>query len=132
MERWKTIKGFENYLVSSMGNVRHMDSSKIRQQQINRLGYVTVMFEDFNKKKCNKSIHRLVATAFIPNLQNKPDINHIDGNKLNNCIKNLEWCTKSENQKHRRIMEKKVNDSQIKVGKVANTKYFEHDSFYCF
>lgn len=53
-----------------------------------------------NRKKKRYKIHRLVAITFIPNIDNKPEVNHIDGNKENNCISNLEWTTSSENMQH--------------------------------
>ena len=55
-----------------------------------------------DKKRKIHLVHRLIALTYIPNLENKPDINHLDGNSLNNNIKNLEWCTKKENMKHAR------------------------------
>lgn len=62
---------------------------------IDRCGYKEVIID--NKQKL---VHRIVAECFIPNPENKPCVNHKDGNKLNNCIDNLEWCTYSENTKH--------------------------------
>ena len=67
--------------------------------QVSNAGYIRVeLWRNGRGRKF--SLHRLLAQAFVENLENKPQINHIDGNKLNNSIKNLEWCTQSENQKH--------------------------------
>ena len=65
----------------------------------NKKGYLYVVLSKNGKSKIVR-IHRLVAQTFIPNLQNKPQVNHIDGIKSNNVVSNLEWCTNSENQKH--------------------------------
>lgn len=107
-EAWVPIKGHEVYQISSSGRVRmykirtaHTDKKGellIRDKAIhlNNKGYKYVTL-DKNKKFL---IHRLLAIAFIPNLENKPNINHIDGNRLNNSLDNLEWCTQQENMMH--------------------------------
>jgi hypothetical protein len=98
MEIWKPISEYEGlYWVSNEGRVRSI--RKILKPCNVAGGYLNVVL-CVNNNKSRPRIHRLVAKAFIPNLNNKPDINHIDGNKLNNNVSNLEWCTKSENALH--------------------------------
>lgn len=99
MEYWKAVVGYE-YEVSSFGRVRNkITKNVLTNLDKNRLGYLrVVLFKDHEKKRF--FIHRLVATAFIPNLENKPQVNHKDGNKQNNNLENLEWVTRSENQLH--------------------------------
>lgn len=95
------IKGFEDatgYLISKEG-ILYTDnrgSRKVLKYQINHKGYRTVTL----KTRKTISLHRLVALAFIPNPENKEHVNHIDGNKENNHVSNLEWVTASENNKH--------------------------------
>lgn len=111
MEFWKKIKGFENYEVSNYGNVRSNNFNKIRllkQETINK-SYKRVSLSKSNIVK-RFQVHRLVAIHFIKNNENKPCVNHIDGNPSNNNLKNLEWCTYSENEKH----------SYDKLGKITN------------
>lgn len=74
-------------------------TARIMPQTIQRTGYYAVMLWLGNKSKCAK-VHRLVAEAFIPNPDNLPCINHKDGDKLNNQVTNLEWCTYQENMQH--------------------------------
>lgn len=106
MEKWKSIEGYENkYLISDSGNVKSLvdkngeKTNKILKPRIAKNGYLYVNLWKKSKSK-TKKIHRLVAEAFIPNPNNCPCINHKDGNKQNNNINNLEWCTYSENAKH--------------------------------
>lgn len=112
-EIWKPIKDYEGiYEVSSLGRVRSLDRMVDRGKQgsciypgvmlkpmINHKGYECV---DLRKYGCRKGayVHRLVAEQFIPRILNKTQVNHIDGNKRNNEVSNLEWVDNSENQLH--------------------------------
>lgn len=66
----------------------------------NPINYYTVVTLKYKGKNQRFYVHRLVAEAFIPNLENKSQLNHVDGNKENNCVSNLEWCTPKENVQH--------------------------------
>lgn len=101
METWKSIPDSEFYSVSDQGNIRNDKTGYIFQlknkQKHDR--YATVVIGP-KENRIRRKVHRLVAQMFIPNPENKPEINHIDGNKFNNRVDNLEWCTHSENMKH--------------------------------
>lgn len=99
-EVWKDVVGYEGlYKVSNLGRVKKpMGAYDIILRPFIKQYYV-VTLSKHNKSK-NYVVHRLVAQAFIPNPENKPEVNHIDGNKLNPNVTNLEWVTKSENAKH--------------------------------
>jgi len=96
MEDWKTIEGYEDYEVSTLGNVRR--SGRNLKPGLSR-GYhnVTLCKEGIQK---TMKIHRLVAFAFIPNPEMKPTVDHIDECKTNNCLSNLRWATHSEQHLH--------------------------------
>lgn len=98
MEKWSPIPD-THYSVSSEGRVRNDETGHIRAQEENEYGYCKVRLH-YNNSKHWKKVHRLVAEAFIPNPDNKPQVNHIDGNKLNNNVENLEWVDNSQNMKH--------------------------------
>lgn len=97
-EIYKDIKGFEGrYMISNIGNVK----SLIRNKILKPFGknYLMIVLRDDQGKKNYKYIHRLVAEAFIGNIKNLPCVNHKDGNKKNNVVSNLEFCTYSYNIK---------------------------------
>lgn len=96
---WKDIKGYEDlYAVSNTGLVKGKKYNRVLKPEISK-GYAKVSL--CKKGKTSKqSIHRLVASHFIPNPDNKPQVNHINGDKLTNTAINLEWVTCSENHKH--------------------------------
>lgn len=120
MELWKDIKDYEGiYQISNFGNVKSIKrEEKILAKIVsgkNRSGYIKVsMYKngDFEQK----SVHRLVALHFIDNPDNKPQVNHIDGNKQNPHFSNLEWCTASENSRHA---------YDTKLSKPTNTSFGE-------
>lgn len=110
-EIWKDIVGFSGlYKVSNLGRIKSVDKKvnnngglqhreeRILKTRLNRHGYLQVVLS--KNKSYTKTIHRMVAEAFIPNIKNKPQINHIDGDKTNNCVSNLEWATRQENMQH--------------------------------
>ena len=103
-EEWKDIKEYNNYQISNFGrikskNYKRQGYEKILKQSINGRGYYYVLISTKNKYK-NLLIHKEVAKAFIDNKNNYTDVNHKDGNKLNNNVENLEWCSRSYNITH--------------------------------
>ena len=105
MEEWKDIADYEGiYQVSNLGRVKSLGNNKSRQEkilklQLHRTGYLLVKLCKEGKKR-NYKVHRLVAQAFIPNPDNKSQVNHRDENKSNNKVENLEWMTCKENINH--------------------------------
>lgn len=98
MENWKEVVCNPNYEVSDTGRVRRCGSVRDRAVR-DRKGYLALELHSGGKRS-TKSVHRLVAEAFIPNPDNKPEVNHLDGDKHNNVVSNLEWTTTSENCQH--------------------------------
>ena len=98
MENWKTIENVINYEVSDLGQIRNTKTNYILKGRLSKSGYLQVSLKiDDTNKFSNRYIHRLVAIYWIDNNENKREVNHKDGNKLNNCLDNLEWVTSSEN-----------------------------------
>lgn len=134
MEQWKKIEKFNcEYEISSYGRIRSVENvivrgngwkytrkSKILKPSASG-GYLRGAV-CVNKKMIPYRVHRLVALAFIPNNENKPEVNHIDGNKLNNHVENLEWSTRQENIEHC-ILNKL--QKPFKGEEIGNSKLFE-------
>ena len=118
-EEWRDIKGYEGlYQVSNLGRVKKLKGVIVRKnghtlpsKECIRVGFINQGYEMVtlsknDKKKCHR-VHRLVATAFIPNPEEFPIINHKDENKLNNRVENLEWCTYSYNNTYGDLIQRK-------------------------
>lgn len=98
-ETFVKIEGFEKYEVSNLGRVRNIKSGRILKPKFHRDGYLRHYLYGYDKRK-SLLLHRIIATAFIDNPEEKPQVNHIDENKTNNDLSNLEWCTVRENMTH--------------------------------
>lgn len=99
-EIWKDVKGYEGlYQVSNLGRIWSVRLQRILKPY-NANGYFKIDLTAKNGKRKKEYIHRLVALAFLVNDQGYNVVNHIDGNKHNNSVKNLEWCSYSQNSKH--------------------------------
>lgn len=99
IEEWKDIEGYDGrYQVSNQGHIRSRNG--ILKAQINHKGYCVIRLSKGRLHKHSYSLHRLVASYFIDNPLNLPQVNHKDGNKTNNTVSNLEWCDNLYNQRH--------------------------------
>lgn len=138
MEIWKDIIGYEGlYKVSNLGNImslekhiiNHSDERiqirppKLLKQHKNQFGYMKVWLYKNSKRK-EYAVHRLVAMAFIDNLENKPCVNHIDNNRENNNVNNLEWCTYKENNQWAEIQGRRefTKEWREKISATRKTK----------
>lgn len=109
MENWKPMPGYERYICSDLGRIQNTKTGKILKQSPNTHGYSRVSIPI--KDKPNPQIvfpHRVIAELFVPNPDNKPLVNHKDGDKTNPKASNLEWTTHAENTKH--AIENKLYD----------------------
>lgn len=146
-EIWKDVAGYEGlYQISTLGRIKSLKrkkgkADKIRVHNITRTGYHII--DLYKNNKCKYfSVHRLVALAFIPNPLNKSEVNHIDGNKSNNNLTNLEWNTRAENTDHAstiglrkelkgeknhkaKLTEEKVRNMRSHKGKISTVKLAE-------
>lgn len=139
-EVWKDIKGYEGlYQISNLGRVKsvervitckngmkHKVKEKIKKQILQNTGYYGVNLSKESKPDL-KLIHRLIMEAFVPNPDNHPYVNHIDGDKTNNSLDNLEWCTPSQNNKHAwstglRKVTQNIRDNCSKISKLKTGK----------
>jgi hypothetical protein len=150
MENWKDIQGYEGlYQISNLGNIKGIQrivkhstvgvTRNVPEKLISTFltkGYKRVNLWKDNKDK-KHPVHVLIAQAFIPNPQNKPCVNHIDGKPSNNNINNLEWVTHSENSQHAANMglistgEKcnltKLTEKQVLEIRALKGKMFQHE-----
>lgn len=141
-EIWKSIPNYEDYQISNFGRVKSLErfvnnhsgfKKKLKEKyiypSISKTGYYVITLSKNTNKKTYK-IHRLIAVCFIKNNNNKPCINHINGNKLDNSLINLEWCTIKENNIHAEKTGLK-NDSGVNNSKSCLSKddvYFIRNS----
>lgn len=100
-EIWKTVEEFDKYEVSNLGNVKVIKTGKIMKQTKTKPGYRTVSLTKEPGRCLSRFCHRLVAIAFIPNPENKPEVDHIDRKRHNNNVSNLTWATRKEQAANR-------------------------------
>lgn len=137
LEKWKDIKGYEGlYQVSNTGKIKALQRFH-KTSNYSSIGYIakekikTVFYSkqdsygrvglNKNGKTTRKYIHRLVAEAFIPNPYNLPEVNHKDENKKNNCVENLEWCSRKYNNNYGK------RNKQVSIKNTKKRKIYQYD-----
>ena len=112
-EVWKDVEGYEGlYQVSTCGNLYSSYVKRKLQLSLDQYGYKQVILVNNGVRK-RHLLHRMVAQAFIPNPENKPQVNHLDENKTNNNVSNLEWVTSKENINHGTRTERQICTQRI-------------------
>lgn len=96
---WKQIPNYPLYVCSSDGKIKNIKRQKLLKPTSDKNGYLKVILCKDNKHK-NIAVHRVVAMVFLKNPHNLPQVNHKDGNKTNNTVSNLEWCSNYDNIQH--------------------------------
>lgn len=100
-EFWKDVPGHDDlYEASNTGRIKRKKTGRILSQRLEPMGYLRVKMFNKNNVPSDYRVHRIIALTFITKNQKKNNVNHIDGNKINNNVSNLEWVTRSENTKH--------------------------------
>lgn len=127
---WKLIEGFDGiYSVSNYGEVRNNKTGKLMKQRKNETGYLRINLTKNGKPKCMR-VHRLVAQAFIPNPENKLQVNHIDFNRENNCVSNLEWVTNKENTQYSVCNRKLPGQRKKRNNKTGERNITHYNGYY--
>lgn len=116
MEEWRSVKDFDNYEVSNLGQVRNKKTGRILKPACCG-GYLSVGLSRKGKTSSHR-VHQLVALSFIDNPENKPQVNHIDKDGTNNKLSNLEWSTSAENNAHKFLTLKQKTNQNLKVWRV--------------
>lgn len=132
-ETWCLIDNLDHYYISNLGRIKvenhiylnggkkYLCKEKILKTQKNKKGYSVISLAK-STTYCTRLVHRVVAIAFIPNPENKPQVNHINSNKSDNSVQNLEWCTNDENLDHLIYMRNiRKEDLDFILNKISNS-----------
>ena len=128
MEEWKEIEGFPRYMISSYGRIKSIEHKGVKRERIlkptaDKEGYLKIGLH--SDKQYSRQVARLVAKAFIPNPDNKLEVDHIDRNPSNNEITNLRWVTRKENNDNRDTWSN-TNEQYISEW-IVRKYYFQYD-----